>query len=74
MLRPFSPRRFAQIDREVLWNSKQVTALELVFERPGLFNVDGEVLEHDGSLRLRVLPGAVEMLAGALESGKRIKI
>ena len=39
-----------------------MTAVELRFELPGLFNVDGEVLEHDGLLRLRVLPGMMEML------------
>ena len=39
-----------------------MTAIELRFERPGLFNVDGEILEHDGLLRLRVLPQMMDML------------
>lgn len=44
-----------------------MTAVELRFERPGLFNVDGEILEHDGLLRLRVLPGMMEMLVRSPE-------
>ena len=47
---------------QAIWESKQVTAIELRFERPGLFNVDGEILEHDGLLRLRVLPQMMDML------------
>ena len=50
---------------QAIWESKQVTAVELRFEQPGLFNVDGEILEHDGLLRLRVLPGMMEMLVQA---------
>ncbi|CAK9108038.1 unnamed protein product [Durusdinium trenchii] len=58
----------AHTEDEVVWSSKQVTAVELRFERPGLFNVDGEILEHDGVLRLRVLPGMMNMLVGKEES------
>ena len=59
-----------------------MTAVELRFERPGLFNVDGEILEHDGLLRLRVLPGMMDMLVRnpeffslglALEKGHQAK-
>jgi len=58
----------AHTEDQAIWESKQVTAIELRFERPGLFNVDGEILEHDGLLRLRVLPQMMDMLVGKEES------
>lgn len=58
----------AHTEDQAIWESKQVTAVELRFEQPGLFNVDGEILEHDGLLRLRVLPGMMEMLVGKEEA------
>lgn len=58
----------AHTEDQAIWESKQVTAVELRFERPGIFNVDGEILEHDGLLRLRVLPGMMDMLVGKEEA------
>jgi len=54
-------------DKDV-WDSKQVTSAEIVFDGPGIFNVDGEVLEHDGLLRIRVLPAALQLLVGKDEA------
>eukprot|EP00929_Paragymnodinium_shiwhaense_P064156 TRINITY_DN32100_c0_g1_i1.p1 TRINITY_DN32100_c0_g1~~TRINITY_DN32100_c0_g1_i1.p1 ORF type:complete len:930 (+),score=175.82 TRINITY_DN32100_c0_g1_i1:146-2935(+) len=39
-----------------------VTSVAFDFGGPGVLNVDGEILEHDGKLGLRVLPQAVELL------------
>ncbi len=58
--------KFSMFMFQAIWESKQVTAIELRFERPGLFNVDGEILEHDGLLRLRVLPQMMDMLVQSL--------
>eukprot|EP00439_Symbiodinium_sp_Y106_P078055 s1237_g16.t2 len=51
-----------------VWDCKQVTGVEITFDGPGIFNVDGEVLEHDGFLRIRVLPAALELLVGKDEA------
>lgn len=45
------------------WQQRQVVELAMEFdEGPGVFGVDGEVLRHGGSLTLRVLPLALDVL------------
>lgn len=57
----------AHTDDESTWFSQQITSLELEFEGPGVFNVDGEILSHDGRLRFKVLHRHLDMLVGEEE-------
>ena len=38
-----STRQFMSLHQDV-WDSKQVTSAEIIFEGPGIFNVDGEAV------------------------------
>eukprot|EP00928_Gymnodinium_smaydae_P072755 TRINITY_DN56051_c0_g1_i1.p1 TRINITY_DN56051_c0_g1~~TRINITY_DN56051_c0_g1_i1.p1 ORF type:complete len:955 (-),score=189.30 TRINITY_DN56051_c0_g1_i1:43-2907(-) len=49
------------------WDWRQVTEMEIEFQGPGVCNIDGEILEHDGRLKFRVLPGAVDLLVNVEE-------
>jgi diacylglycerol kinase family enzyme len=42
---------------------QQVREVTLNFGQPGVFNVDGEIAKHDGTIKMSVLPKAIKVFA-----------
>jgi len=43
------------------WKTEKVVSVEFEFDGPGVFNIDGEIVEHDGKLKLTLKPRDLEV-------------